>query len=73
MKSRAGLPGHEGPMTSADQRSRMIAEQLVPRGIRDPRVLDAMGRVPREAFVPPAERAQAYADRALPIGEGQTI
>ncbi len=39
----------------------------------DPRVLDALGRVPRHAFVPPAERDQAYENRPLPIGWGQTI
>jgi protein-L-isoaspartate(D-aspartate) O-methyltransferase len=54
-------------------RSAMVAQQLAGRGIRDPRVLDAMGRVPREAFVPAWERARAYADQALSIGEGQTI
>ena len=51
----------------------MVAEQLVARGIRDERVLDAMRRVPREAFVPETSRALAYADRALPIGSAQTI
>ena len=51
----------------------MIADDLMRRGIRDARVLEAMGRVPREAFVPPADHARAYADQALPIGEGQTI
>ena len=50
-----------------------IDEQLVARGIRDARVLDAMQRVPRERFIPPASRPQAYADRALPIACGQTI
>jgi protein-L-isoaspartate(D-aspartate) O-methyltransferase len=50
-----------------------IDEQLVARGIRDPRVLDAMRRVPRELFVPEASLPLAYADRALPIGSGQTI
>jgi protein-L-isoaspartate(D-aspartate) O-methyltransferase len=54
-------------------RERMVADQLVARGIRDARVLDAMRRVPREAFVPAASRALAYADRALPIGSSQTI
>jgi len=43
------------------------------RGELDPRVLAAMGRVPRERFVPEYSRAQAHADRPLPIGEGQTI
>ena len=54
-------------------RTRMVAEQLERRGIRDARVLDAMRRVPREAFVEPANRNRAYADQALPIGSGQTI
>ena len=44
----------------------------VPR-VLDGRVLDAMRRVPRHEFVPPAERDQAYDDRPLPIGHGQTI
>jgi len=50
-----------------------IDEQLVARGIRDPRVLDAMRRVPRDAFVPLDAQSAAYDDRALPIGSGQTI
>ena len=51
----------------------MVADQLRARGIDDERVLDAMGRVPREVFVPAALRRNAYADAALPIGAGQTI
>ncbi len=54
-------------------RERMVAEQLQGRGIRDPRVLDAMRRVLRHLFVPPDEQANAYEDRALRIGQGQTI
>lgn len=54
-------------------RTRMVSEQLERRGIREPRVLDAMRRVPRHLFVPREQRASAYDDRALPIGEGQTI
>ncbi len=54
-------------------RDRMVARDLEGRGLRDPRVLEAMRRVPREAFVPPALRAEAYADSPLPIGQGQTI
>jgi len=50
-----------------------IDDQLVARGVHDPRVLDAMRRVPREAFVPPGMRPYAYDDRALAIGSGQTI
>ncbi|HZO49492.1 MAG TPA: protein-L-isoaspartate(D-aspartate) O-methyltransferase [Gaiellaceae bacterium] len=57
----------------AAQRARMVERQLRRRGIRDERVLAAMGRVPRELFVPASERAHAYADGALPIGFGQTI
>jgi protein-L-isoaspartate(D-aspartate) O-methyltransferase len=51
----------------------MVVRQLRARGIDDMRVLDAMATVPRELFVPPAERERAYADAALPIGDGQTI
>ena len=51
----------------------MVDEQLRKRGIADPRVLAAMNSVPREAFVPPAERRRAYADGALPLSHGQTI
>ncbi|HEY5722956.1 MAG TPA: protein-L-isoaspartate(D-aspartate) O-methyltransferase [Allosphingosinicella sp.] len=53
---------------------RSIADYAEPIGERaDPRVLDAMGTVPRHRFVPPALRAEAYADYPLPIGEDQTI
>ncbi len=51
----------------------MVERQLRRRGIRDERVLEAMGRVPREAFVPVELRDEAYEDTALPIGHGQTI
>jgi protein-L-isoaspartate(D-aspartate) O-methyltransferase len=51
----------------------MVDEQLRGRGIEDERVLAAMGEVPRERFLPEAVRADAYADGALPIGEGQTM
>lgn len=51
----------------------MVERQLRRRGIRDPRVLDAMGRVPRELFVPEGQRRHAYQDEPLPIGHGQTI
>jgi protein-L-isoaspartate(D-aspartate) O-methyltransferase len=51
----------------------LLLRQLYDRGIRDARVLEALRRVPREQFVPPELRALAYADRALPIGDGQTI
>jgi protein-L-isoaspartate(D-aspartate) O-methyltransferase len=51
----------------------MVERQLRPRGITDERVLAAMGRVPRELFVPESMRGLAYEDGALPIGSGQTI
>jgi protein-L-isoaspartate(D-aspartate) O-methyltransferase len=51
----------------------MVERQLRGRDIVDERVLEAMGRVPREPFVPEGERRRAYADAALPIGHGQTI
>jgi protein-L-isoaspartate(D-aspartate) O-methyltransferase len=51
----------------------MVERQLRRRGISDERVLDAMGRVPRELFVPEERRLYAYEDGALPIGHGQTI
>ena len=51
----------------------MVARQLERRGIRDPRVLEAMGAIPRELFVPGVPVSLAYEDRALPIDAGQTI
>ena len=60
-------------MTASAERVAMVERQLRRRGIHDERVLAAMGRVPRELFVPAAARAFAYADEALPIGGGQTI
>lgn len=56
-----------------EARRRMVAAQIQARGIDDPRVLDAMLRVPRERFVPPTHRAEAHADWALPLALGQTI
>ena len=61
------------PSTFAINRERMIEEQLVPRGISDPRVLEAMRQVPRHLFVEDAMQAHAYGDFPLPIGSGQTI
>lgn len=51
----------------------MVEEQLIPRGIRNARVLDIMRSLPRHCFVEPTLQNQAYDDNALPIGEGQTI
>jgi protein-L-isoaspartate(D-aspartate) O-methyltransferase len=55
------------------EREEMVAGQLAARGIRDPRVLDAMRHVPRHRFVPPELVGHAYDDTPLPIGERQTI
>ncbi|MCS6916003.1 MAG: protein-L-isoaspartate(D-aspartate) O-methyltransferase [Myxococcales bacterium] len=55
------------------ERARMVREQLEARGICDPAVLRAMGRVPREHFVEEAMSPRAYGDHPLPIGHGQTI
>jgi protein-L-isoaspartate(D-aspartate) O-methyltransferase len=57
----------------ARDRAQMVARQLRNRGIRDERVLAAMGSIPREAFVDAEDRSIAYADEALPIDAGQTI
>ncbi|MBI4411714.1 MAG: protein-L-isoaspartate(D-aspartate) O-methyltransferase [Deltaproteobacteria bacterium] len=54
-------------------RRRMVEEQLIARGIRDPRVLDVMGRLPRHLFVERGLQDQAYGDYPVGIGEGQTI
>ena len=54
-------------------RARMVAEQLERRGISDPRVVEAMGTVPREAFTDPDDRKRAYEDIPVQIGWGQTI
>jgi protein-L-isoaspartate(D-aspartate) O-methyltransferase len=59
--------------SGATARKRMVERQLVSRGIKDVRVLAALGAVPRQEFVPPRYRALAYDDHPLPIGQGQTI
>ena len=55
------------------ERAEMVRTQIRDRGIRDPRVLDAMMHVPREIFLPPSIADQAYRDCALPIECDQTI
>jgi protein-L-isoaspartate(D-aspartate) O-methyltransferase len=56
-----------------ERRQRMVREQLEERGIVDQKVLDAMARVPREAFIEERDRSRAYFDMPLRIGWGQTI
>jgi len=62
-----------GPVDLAARRNEMVERQLRKRGIRDDRVLAAMLSVPRHEFVPSEFAAEAYSDRPLPIGHGQTI
>ena len=57
----------------ATERRHMVEVQLRRRGIRDERVLAAMNEIPREEFVPPESRVEAYIDGPIPIGHGQTI
>jgi len=52
---------------------KMVRTQIAERGVPESPVLDAMRRVPRDKFVPEGVRGEAYEDRPLPIGEGQTI
>ena len=54
-------------------RERLVYGELRRQGIADTRILDTMARIPRHRFVPAALADQAYANRPLPIGEGQTI
>ena len=61
------------PTDFVAEREEMVVRQIEARGVRDPRVLAAMRRVPRHRFVPEELREFAYEDRPLPIGSGQTI
>lgn len=54
-------------------RRRMVEEQIIGRGVTDPRVIDAMLKVPRHKFVEEALAGKSYQDAPLPIGEKQTI
>jgi protein-L-isoaspartate(D-aspartate) O-methyltransferase len=56
-----------------DPNETMLREQIIARGVRDSRVLDAIRSVPRDLFVPPQHRASAYDDTPLPLDRGQTI
>jgi protein-L-isoaspartate(D-aspartate) O-methyltransferase len=66
----AWRPQADGP---EEARRRMVEQQIVARGVSDPRVLDAMRAVARHRFVDASLAAQAYSDQPLPIGNGQTI
>ena len=71
----AGDDGRRTEAQWAADGARMVREQLAAfdREIRDPAVLQAMGKVPRHRFVPQEVMGAAYDDRPLPIGYGQTI
>jgi protein-L-isoaspartate(D-aspartate) O-methyltransferase len=73
----APRPAVERPPSSFAAERRSERETLVSHlrqdGIADERVLSAMAKVPRHAFVPESERARAYVNEPLPIGHGQTI
>jgi protein-L-isoaspartate(D-aspartate) O-methyltransferase len=75
MDERRGGSGRddEGDDAFVEARRAMVIDQLVHRGIRDPRVLGTMGLVPRHRFVEPSLAEMAYDDRPLSIGHGQTI
>ena len=70
-----GHNDHDAPPSDpyGAERANMLETQLVARHIRDERVLDAMRRVPRHAFIPEAFRKHAYEDHPIEIGGGQTI
>jgi len=57
----------------AAARRAMVDSQLRPQGVTDPGVLDAMGAIPRENFVPREARALAYSDRAVALGQGRFL
>lgn len=64
---------HPAFQERAAERERLVKHALEAEGIQEPHVLEAMRKVPRHRFVPDASRGEAYANRPLPIGYGQTI
>ncbi|MFC1642861.1 protein-L-isoaspartate(D-aspartate) O-methyltransferase [Myxococcota bacterium] len=66
-------PPIQCPLDRSEERAQLVRETIEKEGIRDLRVLGALQRVPRHWFVPNEVRGQAYRDRPLPIGHGQTI
>lgn len=60
-------------LTKPSPLERMIQQQVIERGIRDPRVIEALRSVPRDLFFAKERRREAYADRSAAIGHGQTI
>ena len=71
-----GRPSHAEPRAKqsvVEARNKMVDEEIVGAGVKNPRVIEAMRKTPRHEFVPLNLRANSYFDMALPIGEGQTI
>lgn len=71
--SLAGTTNTDAGGSCLEKRKAMVAEQVISRGISNPRVIKAMERVPREIFVPQHIRQLAYEDCPLPLGSDQTI
>jgi protein-L-isoaspartate(D-aspartate) O-methyltransferase len=69
----AAAPAQQEGLNQDRRRLEMVDDQIVARGVRGARVLNAMRKVPRERFVPVHLAFRAYDDAPLPIGEGQTI
>jgi protein-L-isoaspartate(D-aspartate) O-methyltransferase len=67
------LAGAAGASEFAVQRNRMVDDEIVAAGVKDPRVIQAMRDTPRHEFMPTAVRKNAYFDMAVAIGHGQTI
>ncbi len=72
-ESQQTQPASKATDRFAEARQRMVAETIEARGVRDPRVLEAMRRAPRHELVPAALRDRAHEDNPLPIGHDQTI
>jgi protein-L-isoaspartate(D-aspartate) O-methyltransferase len=63
----------QDPSVMIEKRQHMVQSQIEARGVKNPRVLQAMRDTPRESFVPDGLQSRAFEDGPLPIGEGQTI
>jgi len=67
------MPSQKVTDPFAEEREKMVRDQIETRGVRNHAVLQAMRKVPRHLFIPENYRAHAYADMPLPIGEAKTI
>jgi protein-L-isoaspartate(D-aspartate) O-methyltransferase len=69
----AGAAHAQRGATPAESRRLLVEEDIIPAGVTNPRVLDAIRNTPRHEFVPMKQRKNAYYDMSLPIGDRQTI